>query len=69
MKPTKEHWVSINWGADKLWADEPMLYEFHSRAELEAFLDGVEAASGWLDYELIKESPAGGDPGFQETQD
>lgn len=67
MTPTKEHWVSINWGADRQMSDDPMMYEFNSRAELEAFLDGVESANGWLDYELVNESPAGGDPGFQET--
>lgn len=67
MSPTKEHWVSIRWGSDSNPTDEPMMYEFHSRAELEAFLDGVEAATGWLDYELVKESPAGGCPGFQKT--
>lgn len=69
MKPTKEHWVAIRWGVDTDLSDGEMWYEFNSRAELEAFLDGIESAIGWLDYALVRESPAGGDPGFQETQD
>ena len=32
-------------------------YEFSTQAELDAFMLGVDAASGWMDYEVC-EDPA-----------
>ena len=45
--------VSILWGntADTDYA--PELYSFETDVELDAFLEGVEAGCGWLDYQFI----------------
>ena len=45
--------VSILWGniADADYA--PELYSFETDVELDAFLEGVEAGCGWMDYQFI----------------
>lgn len=50
--------ISILWGSAPEPEDTPITYEFATKGELTAFLDGVEAASGWLDYEIVEEEPA-----------
>ena len=43
-----EHCVWIVWGNEK---QPPQRYDFNTLEELNAFLLGVDEASGWLDYE------------------
>lgn len=56
----KTHGVVINWGSSAdnnildQAADATTEHEFRTRKELEAFLEGVEAASGWMDYAVVK---------------
>lgn len=40
----------IIWGEVPEHGAEPVEYEFASEAEVNAFLLGVDEASGWLDY-------------------
>ena len=35
---------------------EPDRFEFETAAELRAFMDGVDAASGWMDYDILENS-------------
>lgn len=43
--------VWIAWGNDRDTQKETVTcYEFKTRIELEAFMKGVEEASGWMDY-------------------
>ena len=42
--------VSILWGKSVHYA--PQLYSFETDIELDAFLEGVEAGNGWLDYDF-----------------
>lgn len=68
----KEHSVTIIWGeqASRLYADgitDPdklnefgnvATYDFENERDLNNFLAGVEAASGWLDYAIAEEEAA-----------
>lgn len=45
----KPNRVKIRWGSGGIGNTEE--YEFGTLAELNAFLKGVDASSGWLDYE------------------
>lgn len=48
--------VKILWGSQpQLNETKPVEYEFDTPEELEAFLKGVDEASGWLDYDIINE--------------
>jgi hypothetical protein len=47
----KKFWVRILWGAVPE-DNEPCEYDFDTRAELNAFMDGVDQASGWLEYDV-----------------
>lgn len=43
--------VKILWGSNPENADTTK-YEFPTEKELDAFLTGVEAAIGWMDYQI-----------------
>jgi len=45
--------ITILWGENPEPDDEPVTYTFNTKAELAAFCDGIEAADGWLAYEVI----------------
>ena len=47
------HSITILWGECPEPGDEPVTYEFDTGAELTAFMRGIEAAEGWLGYEII----------------
>jgi hypothetical protein len=34
---------------------EPSEYSFNTEAELLAFIDGMEAAVGWMEYEILED--------------
>jgi hypothetical protein len=45
--------VTIRWGANPADAVEAINYSFDSHAKRDSFLEGVEAASGWMEYEVV----------------
>jgi hypothetical protein len=47
------HSVQILWGKHPDQADDIHEYRFKTDAEVMAFLDGVEAAIGWHEYEDV----------------
>lgn len=51
--------VSIRWGSSE--PTEPVDYSFATKEELAAFVTGVDEASGWMEYEIVSETP---DEGF-----
>jgi hypothetical protein len=50
--------AKIRWGTDSEARETLCEYKFKTQAELEAFLRGVDEASGWSDYELVEEKKA-----------
>jgi hypothetical protein len=57
------HSVWIGWGAQPDDGQEAIEYEFKTKAELAAFLFGVDEADGWLDYRSFDE------PGYTYNED
>lgn len=62
--------VRIRWGSsstrEEVYEEEgtpPSIYSFYTEAELAAFLDGVEEAIGWLDYEIVDDYEENDDEG------
>lgn len=51
--------VRILWGQIREPDQKATTYAFDTQAELDAFLYGVEQASGWLDYETVERLPDG----------
>lgn len=54
----KQFFVKIIWGSES-WREEnptPCEYSFDTEAELNAFMEGVDAASGYMDYEVVDDS-------------
>lgn len=51
------HTVTIAWGSDstRQEADTESTYYFDTEKELIAFMEGVEASIGWMDYEVVEE--------------
>lgn len=49
--------VKIVWGSTEsnYTEKQPCTYSFKTEEELTAFLDGVEEACGWMDYEVVDE--------------
>lgn len=48
--------VTILWGEEQTRREnDPCTYSFKTEAELNAFLKGVDEASGWLEYEIVEE--------------
>jgi len=59
--------VKIKWGSEatrqEVYAKmnlPPSEYEFATEGEAEAFLDGIEEAMGWVDYEVVEEEEEDG---------
>ena len=52
-QPNAKFSIRILWGSAPEPGDEPSTYSFGTQAELDAFTEGVEAAEGWLDYQVI----------------
>lgn len=50
---TKIHTITILWGESPEPDDKPVTYTFNTKAELQAFIDGIEACDGWMNYEVI----------------
>ena len=49
--------VSVLWGQLSDYLDDvPLTYCFDTKAEMEAFLHGVDESSGWMDYAAIRHS-------------
>lgn len=48
-----QHKVTIRWGKFPEPDDRPETFEFETAAELAAFMQGVEAMSGWMEYEVV----------------
>ena len=55
LAATKPHKVSILWGKDLEDGQPAETYEFGTKAELDAFMEGVEAYDGWMGYEVVEE--------------
>ena len=49
--------VTIRWGSNAIQENErPVcLAEFNTQVELDAYLEGVDDASGWMDYEIMED--------------
>jgi len=62
VEDSKPFKAKIRWGSDSSDDQEPSVYSYATQAELDAFLEGVDAANGWLDYELIEEEEKSDDP-------
>jgi hypothetical protein len=51
---TPKHKITIAWGQDfDPEHDQPVTYSYSTGTELSAFIEGIEAAIGWLEYEVI----------------
>ncbi len=48
---TGKYAVAIRWGCSR--EVDPSEYEFSTLAEKDAFMQGVDASSGWMDYEIV----------------
>ncbi len=53
--PVEVHKISILWGSVPEDGQEAVTYEYPTKAEFDAFVEGVEAAEGWLAYETVEE--------------
>ncbi|HUZ95226.1 MAG TPA: hypothetical protein VMU57_09970 [Edaphobacter sp.] len=68
MTDEKPFKVRIRWGSGSYGdSQEPCEYEFATLEELNAFLLGVDEASGWLDSTQIDPNPDGSWP--EESDD
>ena len=68
MTAEKPFKVRIRWGSGSYGdSQEPCEYEFATLGELNAFLLGVDEASGWLDSTQIDPNPDGSWP--EESDD
>jgi hypothetical protein len=61
--------VWIIWGSQPEPGTRPTRYEFETHAELDAFLDGVEAASGWMEYRVQDDDKPWPDPNQTEEDE
>lgn len=49
--------IKIHWGSESARKEnEPIEYEFETERDRNFFLEGVDEAAGWLDYEIIEET-------------
>lgn len=55
---TKKYHLAILWGSEagRDEHDTPVHYDFDSLAEYMGFIQGIEEANGWLEYEIIEDS-------------
>jgi len=51
----KKFKVKIRWGVTSYGSDQTKSYEFITEKEMDAFLQGVEEANGWLEYEILED--------------
>lgn len=51
----EEHKVSILWGGCPEPGQKAVTYKYDTKAELQAFLDGIECADGWMGYQIVEE--------------
>ena len=59
MTETQEYQVTLRFGSDEeAQSQSETTYEFATQAELDAFLEGVDAASGWMDYHIVEAADA-----------
>ncbi len=42
--------ITIKWGTDK---EETKTYTFENKEQAKFFMDGVDEANGWLEYEVV----------------
>ena len=42
--------ITIKWGTDK---EEKKTYTFENKEQAKFFMDGVDEANGWLEYEVV----------------
>jgi hypothetical protein len=56
---TEKHSITIQWGERSSWGEDnpPMLYEFDTQKEMDAFLMGVDAMDGWMAWQDIRPCP------------
>lgn len=56
-KQSKKFEVKIVWGSASTREEnpDPSTYSFDTKAELVAFLEGVEEACGWSEYEIVED--------------
>lgn len=50
--------VTVRWGVAETIRENPdakSIYHFKTQGELDAFMRGVDEASGWSDYEIVEE--------------
>jgi predicted RNA-binding Zn-ribbon protein involved in translation (DUF1610 family) len=47
-----KHEVTILWGQAPEPGDKPITYSFSTKAELDAFMEGVEAMDGWMGWDI-----------------
>lgn len=56
-----EHRVKIHWGLASLSVDRNITeHSFKTREELNAFMEGVEEAVGWMGHEILEDSRENG---------
>ena len=48
--------VKITWGVTSWGDDQTKTYEFETEKEMDAFLQGVDEANGWMEYKIIEEA-------------
>ena len=55
---TQPFWCRIEWGSEQTKEENDCaeLYQFATEGEMDAFLEGVDEASGWMDYEVVGRS-------------
>lgn len=56
MSRGHKHSVLIQFGRDPEPGDKPKEFTFATKAELDAFMEGVEETSGWLEHTVIDDS-------------
>lgn len=50
----KAYTVTIRWGSTYPSEGDLKTYTFLTEEEMHSFLDGVDEAMGWLDYEVME---------------
>lgn len=52
-EPAPKHSITILWGLHREEDDKPVTYEFDTKAELNAFRQGIDEMDGWMGYKVI----------------
>jgi hypothetical protein len=55
----KKYSIRIQWGSVSSHGEDnkPIKYEFDTEAELNAFMMGVDAMDGWMEYFVVEDCP------------